>query len=200
MAQNSSKHLETLRTIQGESLFLEFVKILPRATTLEEMFMSIDINNCKRCNKVFRKAIREICANCIDEEQVHFKKVYKLLNESGKDNGISMKEIADQVGISSEAVDEIFRHYGFGTATDYLKVPCPTCGTLIMGSHRRGKYCMHCSNEVAKEAGVEIKSRDDLEDAKVAENRLKENLAKQFKESALPGRDDKVQYGLKRFS
>lgn len=166
--------------------------------------MSLAINNCKRCNKIFRKTNRDICVDCLDVEQANFKRVYKLLNESGANGGISMKELGDLVGISCEEVDEIFRNYGFGTATDFLKVPCTNCGSLIMGSHRRGKFCMHCSNEVAKEAGVEIRNIDDLEDQREAERKLKENLARQFKEALPPGetrrQQESQQYGLKRFS
>jgi hypothetical protein len=112
-----------------------------------------------------------------------------------------MHEISEAIGIRSEEVDEILRNYGFGTAMDYLKVPCTTCGEVIMGSHRRGKFCMHCSNQVAEEAGVTIQSKDQLEEKDSAERHLKENLARQFRESANASKrneDSGPKYGLKR--
>jgi predicted nucleic acid-binding Zn-ribbon protein len=164
--------------------------------------MSLEIHNCKRCNKIFRKATRDICQNCLDVEQDHFKAVYKLLNKSSQTGGVTMQEISESIGIRSEEVDEILRNYGFGTAMDYLKVPCTTCGTVIMGSHRRGKFCLHCSNQVAEEAGVTIQSKDQLEEKDSAERHLKENLAKQFRESAAANakrnEDSGPKYGLKR--
>lgn len=163
--------------------------------------MSLAIENCKRCNKIFRKNTRDICADCLDVEQAHFKTIYKLLNESGKNGGVSMQELSESAGISDKELDEILRNYGFGTAMDYLKVPCTTCGCLIMGSHRRGKFCLHCSNQVAQEAGVSIQSIDELEEQAAAERTLKDNLAKQFKESNAGSRQDDggPKYGLKRF-
>lgn len=162
--------------------------------------MPLEIENCKRCSKIFKKMNRDICQNCMDVEQQHFKVVYKLLNNSGTNGGITMQELAEQIGISPVEVDEIFRHYGFGTATDYLKVPCTNCGTCIMGSHRRGQFCMHCSNEVAKAAGVEIHSMEALDEKSSAEQKLRENLARQFKESKpTTPEPDARQYGLKRF-
>lgn len=119
------------------------------------------INNCRRCNRVFRKAVRDICQDCIDQEQSQFKNVYKVLNESEATGGITMAELAQRAGVAQDTIEQMIRGQGFGTAINFLKIPCMNCGAMLMASQRRGKYCEGCSVEFAREAGISLRSDKD---------------------------------------
>ncbi len=121
------------------------------------------IVNCKRCNKIFKKMVSEICPTCVEKENEQFQKMFRLLQSSQPHGGILIEDLSEQVGIPIEVIEEYYFEAKLGTAGLFLKFKCRACSEVLDENNRKGRYCIPCSNAVSNKAGVKVRSLQDIE-------------------------------------
>lgn len=102
------------------------------------------LKNCDRCGKAYTSSNPSICPDCIDQDEIDFKKVRNFVKENPK---LSIEVISE-----ATEVDE-------GRIRDYLRMgrleladmtgpalECERCGKPIS----MGQYCIICQQEIAE--------------------------------------------------
>ena len=142
--------------------------------------------NCKKCSKIYEKRLSDLCPVCLEVDEENFRNLYRRLQKSASQGGIPITELANEVGVSVEEIEQIYLDGRFGTAGAMLKVPCINCSIMVGATQRKGRFCNACSEKTAQKAGVEIKSKQALEKEK-QEELLREQQAGLLRKNR-PGR------------
>lgn len=105
------------------------------------------VRNCARCGRVFVFRGREICPDCVAEEEEQFERVRLFLRDSP---GASLAEVEEATGVPADVILSFLRQ-GRLLASDGLKgnLRCERCGAPIDEGH----LCSRCSEELAREVG-----------------------------------------------
>jgi len=105
-----------------------------------------ELRNCPNCGKVFVKINRNLCPDCIQQEERDFEEVRKYLKDYP---GASVSEIAEVTGIEENKILKWIRegrldasYHGTGSA-----VTCKRCGVSIP----LGNLCTKCARELASQ-------------------------------------------------
>lgn len=105
--------------------------------------MSVEV--CERCHQLFHKTIRNICPNCVKEEEEAYLQVYKYLKRNKKLSDI--RTISKNTGVSTDLIIHFLQegriHVGEESTLTY---PCRECGAPI----HSGAYCYDCQSEHEK--------------------------------------------------
>lgn len=106
------------------------------------------IANCKRCQRIFNKTRRDICHECIAEEEVAFQTVRAYLKEH-KD--ATMAEVTESTEVDLEIIIALIQD-GRLILRDNpnLNYPCARCGNPTQA----GRYCAACTKELTHELNV----------------------------------------------
>ena len=120
------------------------------------------LSNCKSCKKLFQKRIHDLCTDCIQVDEERFQTLYRRLQKSGATGGVEIVQLAGELDIPCEEIEKFYLAGRLGTAGVFLKFNCQTCGTMMTEVIRRGRYCVSCSAKNSSEAGVEVKSIQDI--------------------------------------
>lgn len=123
----------------------------------------MSIGNCKQCNKIFKKRLSDLCVDCLQKSEDDFHLVYRILQKSGSVGGIAIEELAHESNISVDTIEEYYMEGRLGTASNYLKFQCQACDVLVGALQRKGRFCNACSEKTAVQAGVQIKSKQDID-------------------------------------
>jgi ribosomal protein S27E len=143
--------------------------------------MSVNVVNCKRCNRVFQRRLAETCADCIKEVDGMCARVYQALHKSASQGGISVQDLARQLKIPAEEIEALYMDARLGTAGTFLKTECQGCGLMIFENDRKGRYCLACSELTAIQAGVEVKSLQHIRAEEETRKALQEQAAQLVK-------------------
>jgi Zn finger protein HypA/HybF involved in hydrogenase expression len=165
------------------------------------------IQNCQRCGIVFRSTTGgDKCPTCASLEFEYFQRVYDCLQRAGE-KGAAIDDISRTLNIPQDEILALFESGKLGIAANVLKTYCQGCNMLMSALQRVGKYCQQCAAQTAEAAGVEIKSRQQLE-REAAEAQKREDHRKLLmapKPPALPGTEPQAapsirqaQYGFRR--
>lgn len=102
----------------------------------------MNVSNCPRCGRIFFKNVKNLCPDCIREDEQMYEKVYRYLRENPKS---TVMKVAAETGVPEDRVLAFLRE-GRIQATEWMKVeyPCERCGAVITS----GRYCESCSREV----------------------------------------------------
>jgi hypothetical protein len=132
--------------------------------------MAAAVANCSKCNKIFQKILSDLCPTCIQLEEEQFTLLYRALQKSAAHGGIAIETLSADLGIPVEDIERFYLEGRLSTAGIFLKFSCQGCGLVVGDMARKGRYCLKCSEMTATKAGVEVKSRQELEkeDAKEA--------------------------------
>lgn len=149
----------------------------------------MSIANCKRCNKIFQKRLSDQCTDCLQITEQEFRNVYRLLQRSSSDGGIAISQLSHETGVPIEEIEEFYVEGRLGTAASYLKYECATCGVLVGALQRKGRFCVNCSEKNAQDAGVEVKSKSDIDkrDKKLQEQQEQADLLRRIRENRMGG-------------
>lgn len=139
--------------------------------------MKSTVANCKKCKKVFQKVLHNLCSDCIKLEEEQFKILYRTLQKSASNGGITIDDLSAEVGISVEDIESFYREGRLSTAGIFLKFSCQQCNVMMDERNRKGRYCLKCSDELASKAGVEVKSKQALEKSEAQERANQERLS-----------------------
>lgn len=98
--------------------------------------MKVEIANCKECGRLYQRVSREICPECLRNEEALFSRVKEYIRAHGH---ASIPEICGVIDISEEKLMKFMRD-GRLISTNAVDYPCERCGKPI----RAGKMCEKC--------------------------------------------------------
>ncbi len=102
----------------------------------------MNVSNCPRCGKVYFKNVKNLCPDCIREDEQMYEKVYRYLRENPKS---TVMQVAAETGVPEDRVLSFLREGRIQSAEwKRLEYPCERCGATI----NSGRYCENCSREV----------------------------------------------------
>ncbi|RIV18811.1 hypothetical protein D2Q93_13705 [Alicyclobacillaceae bacterium I2511] len=122
---------------------------------------AVPIANCKRCNRIFNKGRRELCPQCIAEEDAAFRVVKAYLKDH---RDATLAEVTDATEVDVELLVAMIRN-GRLLLRDNpnLTYPCERCGQPTHAGH----YCPQCAAELVtalsgaqEELARKIKGKD----------------------------------------
>lgn len=100
------------------------------------------IQNCKRCGSLYNKISKDICSNCLEQEEKDYKKVRLYLK---RHKTVDIKDVSHDTEVDIELIYQFLQEgrisLGEGRSSGY---PCKNCGTLI----HSGSLCTDCSDDL----------------------------------------------------
>lgn len=106
-----------------------------------------DLANCKNCNRVFVKTMRDICPTCYQEEEKAFEIVYNFLRER-KNREATLLEIVEATGVEEKIIIKFIKQQRLRSSLfPNLTYPCEKCGEPI----NAGRICDDCSQGIVRE-------------------------------------------------
>jgi flagellar operon protein (TIGR03826 family) len=116
--------------------------------------------NCKDCGRLFNQMHRDICPNCVKEEDTKFITIRNYLKEH---RGASTYEVSDATGIDTMTIIKFIREGRLATFNNSnLNFPCEACGTPII----EGRYCKPCKDRLKNDLSTTKKElQHSLDDA-----------------------------------
>lgn len=106
-----------------------------------------ELRNCPECGRVFAyTGLRNLCPQCIEEEEKKFVKVRQYLRDH---SGASVFEVAEATGVKEEVILRFLREGRLKTKnlSQEVALECARCGKRILS----GKYCADCLAELTKD-------------------------------------------------
>jgi len=120
--------------------------------------MNLNVANCPRCGRIFAKTVRNLCPQCLAEEEELYQKVYHYLRENPKS---TVQQVSENTGVPEERILAFLRQDRLlASEWSFLTYPCERCGTPI----KSGRYCEKCTVEMQHSldaAARSIKPRED---------------------------------------
>ncbi|NOU95081.1 flagellar protein [Paenibacillus sp. LMG 31456] len=107
--------------------------------------MSLNVDNCQRCGKVYIKNTYGICGNCIKSIDLQYEKCLKYLREY---RSCTINELSEATEVSVGQITKFIREGRIsikGNAN--MSYDCEVCGTQI----REHTMCEPCRSRLAKE-------------------------------------------------
>lgn len=101
-----------------------------------------ELRNCPICGKIFIKVVRNICPDCLDQEEREYEEVRKYLKDAP---GASVSEVSEVTGVSEDRVLKWMREGRLDVALTVGGLTCRSCGAPITA----GNLCVRCAHELA---------------------------------------------------
>lgn len=121
--------------------------------------MSLNVANCPRCGRIYAKTVRNLCPDCLKEEEELYELVYRYLRDNPKS---TVQQVSDNTGVPEERILAFLRQDRIMSAEwSQLTYPCERCGTAQINS---GRFCENCTQEMQQSletAARSIKPADD---------------------------------------
>jgi hypothetical protein len=153
--------------------------------------------NCKRCNKIFQKVANyDNCPACIRLEEEQVTQLYRRLQKSSSQGGITIEELSAEMDISVEEIERYYLEGKLTTGGMFLKTTCQGCNATIREIQRKGRFCVTCSEDTANKAGVEVKYMQTIQKEEEAERRRQEQMLLLKKNQ--PTKDQPRKFGFTR--
>jgi flagellar operon protein (TIGR03826 family) len=103
-----------------------------------------ELANCKRCDTVFAKGMRDICPDCHQEEEKIFDTVYHYIRQR-KNREATMAEIVEATGVEEAWIIKFMKEKRLlASRFPKLNYPCEKCESPIV----QGRLCSSCSDEL----------------------------------------------------
>jgi DNA-directed RNA polymerase subunit RPC12/RpoP len=113
--------------------------------------MTTVIANCLHCNRIFRKHENPLCPECHQAALAKFSHVYRFVQENPNS---TLENIAEQCNVPLREVQTLFFQGKLGTATAQIIYHCLRCNRPLAANMRKGRFCMHCTEQFEAEAGL----------------------------------------------
>ncbi|MFC4768258.1 TIGR03826 family flagellar region protein [Effusibacillus consociatus] len=103
------------------------------------------LSNCKECGRLFNRYAKDICPNCIKQEEDDFYKVSGYLRDN---QGSTPQEVHEATEVSLEKIYRFIRE-GRLIAKNFpgMTYPCERCGIPI----QMGRFCRTCTDDLKAE-------------------------------------------------
>lgn len=126
--------------------------------------MSLNVANCPRCGRIYAKTMKNLCPDCVKQEEELYELVYRYLRDNPKS---TVQQVSDNTGVPEERILTFLRQDRI-TSSEWsqLAYPCERCGTTQINS---GRFCESCTREMQQSletAARSIRSTDDTQRSK----------------------------------
>lgn len=103
------------------------------------------IANCKRCDRIFQKVVKDICPSCVKEQQ----ELVQLIKNYLRDHPYAtIPEVARETDIAVEdLIDLIEQQILILVEFPNMTITCERCGLPT----QQGRFCNSCKAELVKE-------------------------------------------------
>lgn len=111
--------------------------------------MSFDVQNCPRCQQLFRKVRHNVCVACIKVIDEEYDKCYRFMRKK-ENRACNIYELSEATGVSMNQIT-MFIVEGRLSIDDNpnMSYPCRSCGAPT----RNGSICGSCIGTLKKLAG-----------------------------------------------
>ncbi len=107
--------------------------------------MSLNIENCPRCKKIYAKNTFGMCGNCLKEIEQEYEKCTKYLRENRK---CTLNELSEATEVSIKQISKFIREGRISIANaPNMEYACEVCGARI----REGSMCDSCRSRLSKD-------------------------------------------------
>ncbi|MCS7459957.1 flagellar protein [Paenibacillus doosanensis] len=108
--------------------------------------MSLNVDNCPRCGKIYVKNNFSLCVNCIKEIDQQYEKCLNYLREN---RSCYLYELSEATGVSIKQITKFIREGRISIANHpNMSYNCEVCNTPI----RVHTICDSCRQKLSKEA------------------------------------------------
>lgn len=105
------------------------------------------LSNCVVCGKIYMKASKPVCPDCVHKELETVKRIREYLKPKERRHS-PIAQIAKELDISIAYIEYLIREKYFDvTRYPNMMYPCKNCGAPISA----GQYCTSCLEELQKE-------------------------------------------------
>ncbi len=113
----------------------------------------MELENCKRCGRLFKKGICALCGTCYEYEQELHKEIYRFIQAN---KGISIEKLAEKFDIPQQEMETLLFSGALGTAVQLVTSQCAMCKCEMTFINRIGHFCYNC-NQFVERSVVESK-------------------------------------------
>jgi flagellar operon protein (TIGR03826 family) len=107
--------------------------------------MSLNVDNCHRCGKIYMKNNYGLCGNCMKDMDLQYEKCLKYLREY---RSCSINELSEATGVSHRQITKFIREGRISIkGNPNMHYDCEVCGHPI----RENTMCEPCRSKLAKE-------------------------------------------------
>ncbi len=104
--------------------------------------MDLNVANCPRCGRIYAKTLRNLCPDCLREEEELYEIVYRYLRDNPKS---TVQQVSENTGVPEERILGFLRQDRIMSSEwSQLTYPCERCGTQI----NTGRFCESCNQEM----------------------------------------------------
>ncbi|MFE5324119.1 flagellar protein [Paenibacillus sp. NPDC056579] len=108
--------------------------------------MSLNVDNCQRCGRVYVKNNYGLCGNCIKEIDLQYEKCLKYLREN---RACYITELSEATGVSIKQITKFIREGRISINNNpNMAYNCEVCNTPI----RVHTICDSCRSKLTKDA------------------------------------------------
>lgn len=108
--------------------------------------IAVNLRNCPKCGKLFVYIAKDLCPECVQQEEVLFEKIRTYIKNHP---GCNLQEVSENTEVS---VDKILLYLREGRLVGMssqlgAELQCLSCGKPIAG----GRLCEKCADSLGKE-------------------------------------------------
>lgn len=138
------------------------------------LVMSLNVDNCSRCGRVFVRGVKDICPSCVKEIEMMYDKCLQYLREN---RGATITDVSEATEVSIKQITAFIREGRISLMNaPNLSYPCDVCGVLI----RAGNICDNCRQRLVKDVN---RLNKDEEWKKQEALRMKQSMTYKTKDS-----------------
>lgn len=149
--------------------------------------------NCKKCGKLFKKVLRDVCDVCAAIERHELILIHRFMKETQAPE-VTLQEIHGETLISMDHLEEYYFSGLLASAGTRIKANCKICNAEISSITRKGYFCTKCSDKLVEEFGNS--SYVDRSPVDITEIKLKKFHKNVFHSQLKKGKGEK--YGFKK--
>jgi len=153
----------------------------------------VKLANCKKCGKLYKKVLRDICDVCASIERHELIVIFRYMREN-PDQEISLRQINSETSIPMDHLEEYYYTGQLANVGSRLIAECKLCGSQVNSMTRKGYFCTKCSEKLQEEFG--LSSYVNRKPIDISEIKLK-TFHKNIFHSALT-KDKATKYGFKK--
>ncbi len=106
--------------------------------------MSLNVDNCPICGKIYVKNFRGLCTACIKEIEEQYNACANYLR---KNRGATIYELSEETGVSVKQITKFIREGRISLMdAPNMSYPCESCGLLI----REHTLCPACRSRFTR--------------------------------------------------
>ena len=126
-----------------------------------------ELENCVNCGKLFVKVTRDVCPDCVKEEEKKFQTVYDFMKKRANRQA-TIPEIVEGTGVEEDLIIRFVKEKRLRAAQfPNLTYPCEKCGKAIQD----GRLCTACSKELSSDLAYQDQIDQVAERNQAEENR-----------------------------